>query len=737
MIHTIRAWYGAALVAITSIRLRLRRRERVLTHDILSLQLAITAIIGTLAIVGLYVGGQWILQDNYRRWAMQWTEELNELGAPLYLPGDDDVQVRLETFIEKYPEITRVTYYREDGEVMHSLLNGQPVVDLAARLDSEVTLELTELVSTETAYLIENGFANARAFEILAPVWTESIDRDGLFDFDPAASSNRMTVDLIGFVGVDLDFIPFHNRLLSDIKIAVSILLAILIVSGFVGRRLLQRTLSAISDLHQPIAELAKGNLAVEFKPAEHREISEIVHALESTASLLGKRNARLVTLASQDVLTGLLNRRRLVDELKREIDNVAASKLSSALLFIDLDQFKYVNDTCGHPAGDRLIRKVADQLKSSVNDQGIVARFGGDEFSILAHGVNKQGAKKLAGKILEDMRRLAHVENNNVFHVHCSIGIAMIFDGKFDHDQIIAQADIACREAKAGGRNRFDVYNMSGQEAEKMVADVGWMSKLREAIDNDRFMLRYQPIVQISTGKVMHHEVLLRLKGNNGKTIAPEAFLPAAERFGLMAEIDTWLVEHAIAAVAKHQKDRPKLRFAFNLSASAFERPDLADFVRATLDKHGVPPTSIIIEIAESLIMRHLSYVDSQIASLRKLGCEIALDDFGAGYSSLSCLQQLPMSYIKIDGSFIKDIVKNSVDQKMVRLIGDIGREAGMRTIAEYVPSGPALSLLGDLGIDFAQGYYIGRPLVKPTTKTMPVTLSPKRRKRSARARA
>jgi EAL domain-containing protein (putative c-di-GMP-specific phosphodiesterase class I) len=203
------------------------------------------------------------------------------------------------------------------------------------------------------------------------------------------------------------------------------------------------------------------------------------------------------------------------------------------------------------------------------------------------------------------------------------------------------------------------------------------------------------------------------------------------------MAEIDTWLVEHAIAAVAKHQKERPELRFAFNLSASAFDRPDLADFVRATLDKHGVPPSSVIIEIAESVIVRHLSHVDTQIASLRKLGCEMALDDFGAGYSSLSCLQQLPMTYIKIDGSFIKDIVKNSLDQKMVRLIGEVGRESGMKTIAEYVQNGAAMSLLGKLGIDFAQGYYIGRPLVKPSTKSMPVTLSSKSRKRSARARA
>jgi len=737
MMHTIRAWFGAGSAAITSMRPRLRRRKRVLVHEILSLQLAITALIGTLAIAGLYGGGQWVLQDNYRRWAFQWTEELNELGAPLYLPGDDEVLLRLESFIDKYPEIDRVTYYRKDGTVMYSMSNGQPDNVRAASLQSDTTLELTELVSSETPYLIESGFTNARAFEILAPVWTESIEHDGLLNFDPTANSNRRRVKLIGFVGVDLDFIPFHNRLLTNIKIAISILLALLIVSGFLGRRSLRRALSAISDLQQPIAELAKGNLSVEFKPAKHREISEIVEALESTASALGERDARLLKLANQDVLTGLLNRRRLVDELKREIDNISVCKLSSALLFIDLDQFKYINDTCGHPAGDRLIRKVADQLKRSVDDKGIVARFGGDEFAVLAHGINRHKAKKLAEKILEDMRRLAHIENDNVFYVHCSIGIAMITANNFDHDEIIAQADIACREAKAGGRNRFDFYSVSEQEAEKMVVDVGWMSKLREAIDNDLFKLRYQPIAKISTGQITHHEVLLRMQGENGKTIDPDAFLPAAVRFGLMAEIDSWVVEHAIAALAEYRKKRPELRFAVNLSANAFERPDLTEFVRAILDKHGVPPTSVIIEITESLAVRHLSYVEKQIVSLRKLGCEMALDDFGKGYSSFSYLQRLPMNYIKIDGCFIKDLVKNPVDQKMVRLIGEICREAGMKTIAEYVQNGPAMSLLGDLGIDFAQGYYVGRPLVTPSTKTMPITLSSKSRKRSARARA
>ena len=737
MRHLIRAWFGAGTAALASMRSSPGQRKRVLIHEILSLQLVITTIIGALAIAGLYWGGQWVLQDNYSRWALQWTEELNELGAPLYLPDDDEVLLRLESFIDKYPEIDRVTYYRETGAVMYSIFNGPQERERADNLRRDTTRELVTLVGTEAPYLVETSFANARAFEILAPVWTESIESDGLFDFDPSADSGRKSVELIGFVGLNLDFMLFHNRLLTNIKIAITILLALLIISGFLGRRSLQRALSAISDLQQPIAELAKGNLAVEFKPAEHREISEIVEALESTASALGERDARLLKLANHDVLTGLFNRRRLVDEHKKEIDNVTVNELSSTMLFIDLDQFKYVNDTCGHPAGDRLLRKVADQLKRSVEDKGIVARFGGDEFAVLATGVSKHKAKKLAERILEDMRRLAHIENDNVFHVHCSIGIAMITSDNFDHDEIIAQADIACREAKAAGRNRLEFYNMSEREAEKMVADVGWMGKLREAIDNDLFTLRYQPIANIATGQITHHEVLLRMKGENGKSIAPDAFLPAAVRFGLMAEIDSWVVRNAIASLARYRKQRPNLRFSINLSANAFETQDLTEFVKLHLEQHKVPPNSVIVEITESLAVRHLSYVERQIASLRKLGCELALDDFGTGYSSFSYLQRLPMDYIKIDGSFIKDLVNNPVDQKMVRLIGEIGREAGMKTIAEYVQNGPALSLLGDLGIDYAQGHYIGRPTASPSKRTMPITLSSKSRDRSTFAGA
>ncbi len=704
-----------------------RGGKRVLIREILSLQILTTAIIGALAIAGLYWGGQWVLQDNYNRWALQWTQELNELGAPLYLPGDDEVILRLESFVNKYPEIDDVSYYRQDGSLLFTITNDAVPPAENTALQRNMIDSVATLMDTETPYFIDNSILDARAFRIIAPIWTESIQGDGLFDLSLTESTAITTKRLIGFVDLKLDFNLFHDKLVGNIKIASAVLLCLLIISGLAGWQSLRRALSAISDLQKPIAELAKGNLSVRFKPAAHREISEIVEALETTAAALSERDARLLKLANHDALTGLYNRRRFIEELESEVQFLGRNKNRGALLFVDLDQFKYVNDTCGYPAGDRLIQQVARRLRDSVGEEGIVARFGGDEFAVLASNASRRQAKSLAELILEDMRQLTHVEGDNIFHIHCSIGVTMISADKNSADDLVAQADIACREAKARGRNRMAFYRVSEREAEQMVADVGWMRTLRQAIDNDDFILRYQPIVQISSGETTHHEVLLRMRADNGTLIAPEAFLPAAVRFGLMADIDTWMIENAIKALAEFRYGNPELQFSINLSANAFEAENLGAFVASQLKKYEVPAASVIFEITESLAVRHLSHVEQQIAVLRELGCEVALDDFGTGYSSFSYIQQLTVDYIKIDGSFIKDLVNKRVDQKIVQLIGEIGREAGMKTIAEYVQSSEALSLLGKLGIDYAQGYYIGRPMKVPTLKSMPIPIATK----------
>ena len=706
--------------------------NRTLVHEIVSIQILFAALIGALAIASLYWGGQWVLQDNYGRWALQWTAELNELGSPLYLSDDGEALIRLESFVDRYPEIKQVAYYAKDGAVMFSA-GGENGVESLDDLPASILRDAISVVGNNEPYLMRTGILDPQRFQILAPVWTESIPGDGLFDFDPSVDDESTNVELLGFVNISLDFVIFHDRLLANIKGAVLILLLLLVTFSLYGRHALRKALTSISDLRRPIKELAKGNLSVEFEPAEHREIAEIVDALETTASALSERDAELLQLANHDSLTGLLNRRRFLEELGLEISNVMEQQHNSALFFVDLDQFKYINDACGHQAGDRLIRKVADELLRSVGREDTVARFGGDEFAILVRHIGIDGAREIAETVLANMRRMAHIEDEHVFHVHCSIGVSMIAGDDLHHDELINQADIACREAKSAGRNRMHLFEPAVDGEKQVAADIGWTNRLRKALDDDEFELRFQPINRIDTGETTHHEVLIRLRNDDGKLVLPDAFLPSAVRFGLMSEIDFWVIRNAAKAYAREAATNRSLRLTINLSANAFEDDDLSVFIGATFEEHNVPPEHIVFEITESLAIRRPAHVEHQIAALRELGCHLALDDFGTGYSSFSYLQKLHFDFIKIDGAFVKDLPDNPVDQKMIRLIAEVGREANMQIVAEYVQNAETFALLGELGVDLAQGHFVGRPVKKPKGKSTPISLTSRRNKQSA----
>jgi EAL domain-containing protein (putative c-di-GMP-specific phosphodiesterase class I) len=257
-------------------------------------------------------------------------------------------------------------------------------------------------------------------------------------------------------------------------------------------------------------------------------------------------------------------------------------------------------------------------------------------------------------------------------------------------------------------------------------------MNCLRDALDNEKFEIRYQPINNIITGETTHHELLIRLRGEDGKLISPDAFLPSAVRFGLMNEIDFWMIRNAAMAYAKYSRPERRLKFSINLSANAFENDDLCEFVKNAFEEFDVIAEDIVFEITESLAIRRPLQVDQQINTLRDLGCRFALDDFGTGYSSFSYLQKLNFDYIKIDGSFVHDLPNNPVDQKMIKLIAEVGREAGMQTIAEYVRDAESLEILAELGVDMAQGYFVGRPVKAPKSKASPISLSMRRQRLS-----
>jgi diguanylate cyclase (GGDEF)-like protein len=694
-----------------------RTPSRSLVTEVLVLQLAITAIVGVIALAGLAWTSGYVIRVNLAHWAGQWAAELNELGAPFY-HSEHEAVLGVERFVAKYPEIDRVTWYREDGTAQMSLDKSGVIRVPVPPLSDEMRVAIAATAGGSTPYLLTESAENNR-FRLSGPIMTEAFAGDGLFEFDPAARP-QTSIEILGYVTVDLDFSAYAKAFLPRLAAASIALFLLLAAAWAAGTAYLKRALAPLTNLQQPLERLAAGDMQIDFPSSPHKELHTIVSALDDTISALHKREKHLTHLANHDPLTGLPNRHRLIAELESEIASCAAQQRHSALFFIDLDQFKYVNDTCGHAAGDELLKLAASQIRHGVRGGDVVARFGGDEFVVLLRNVARHEAKQVAKQVLDLMRTLRHIEQDRVFHLQCSIGIATIDGSRFSAHELIAQADIACHTAKSHGRNRAEVYSVAENRSEQMARDVDWMHRIRNALDNDGFVLHYQPVLHISTGQKTHYEALLRLKAGD-ELVAPMVFLPAAVRFGLMTDIDRWVIRSAVKALAEFGVEDPRLTLAVNLSGAAFENDGLAAYVRSLLSEHSVAGDRIVFEITEQLAVRFALKTDRQVAMLRDLGCRIAIDDFGAGYSSFSYLKRLPVDYLKIDGAFIRGLPTDRIDQSMVRMIGEVARAAGMQTVAEYVQSAAALTLLAKFGIDYAQGFHIGRPVAKPHQIELP----------------
>ena len=693
-----------------------RERGRSLVREVLGVQLAITAIGGLIAVAGLAWTSGAVVRDNLEHWAAQWASELNELGAPFYLNDAGAAMLDVERFIAKYPEIERVNWYGTDGRVLLSLgADGTTLVDTEA-MDVATAAELAARAGMHPPYLLTQDVSPGRRYRLSGPIWTESFAADALSSDDPAAAETA--VRQLGFVSVDLDFSGYEQALWPRLAAASGILLLLLGVSWACGRWFLKSALAPLSELEDSLAQLASEAPAVRFPSSPYTELRAIVLTLEDTSRALQKRERRLLHLANHDQLTGLANRHRFVAELEAELARCADSAARSALFFVDLDQFKYVNDTCGHAAGDHLLQLAAQQLRYAVRPDDFIARFGGDEFVVLVRNVSRNEARVAATKVLELMRGLKHVEREQVFHLQCSVGVAMIH-GRLTSHELIAQSDIACRTAKAHGRNRVEIYSAAGKQSEEIAKDVATTNRLRAALESDGFELLYQPLMHVKTRTISHYETLLRLPTDDG-VLSPGAFLPAAFRFGLMADIDRWVLKRVVQSLAELTPSMPDLKLSTNLSGFAFEDEGLAAYLRALLKEHDVAGDRLVLEITEQLAVRFAASTDRQIAMLRDLGCQLAIDDFGSGYSSFSYLKQLPVDFLKIDGSFIKGLARDPVDQAMVRMVGEVARAAGMLTVAEYVHSAATFEMLVKYGIDYAQGYFIGKPTAHPESSNV-----------------
>ncbi len=417
------------------------------------------------------------------------------------------------------------------------------------------------------------------------------------------------------------------------------------------------------------------------------------------------------------DALTGLLNRRSFTEQIEGALADARRSDIEHALVFLDLDQFKVVNDTCGHAAGDELLVRIAEILAKSVRRRDTLARMGDDEFALLIENCGVEPAATVANA-LRDAIAAHHLQwAGRTLSVSASIAIVPITRASRDTAALLAMADAACYAAKDAGRNRVHVYAEGDLKLLARFGEMHWVSRIKDALAAGRFHLAVQPITPVAPRGAArlhgaHFELLLRMRDEEGREIAPNEFLPAAERYSLASQLDRWVVENALAWL---QTDRAALDAmylcAINLSGQSLGDEALLGYLLGELDKRLIPASKLCFEITETAAINDYATALRFISILKDRGCRFALDDFGSGLSSFGYLKTLPVDFLKIDGVFVKDIVSNPLDLALVRSINDIGHVLGKQTIAEFVETESILAELRGVGVDYAQGYGIGRP--------------------------
>ncbi|WP_345986097.1 EAL domain-containing protein [Sulfurimonas sp. HSL-1656] len=446
----------------------------------------------------------------------------------------------------------------------------------------------------------------------------------------------------------------------------------------------------------------------------KNRQLSEQLGLYNlSLETEVNRRTFQLRKMATQDGLTGLMNRQAFEQVLTKMMQQTSEETPGHVLCFIDLDQFKIVNDTCGHVAGDELLRQIAMLLKEGMGEHDIVARLGGDEFAIIYADATPESAEKQAQRLLQRIGAFRFLWEGKMFRIGASIGMVAVEKGCCTLSVLLARADTACYAAKEQGRNRIHIATEDDSVIRLRHEQMQWIGRIELALEEERFALFVQPIVALSDpGAVVHYEVLLRMRSFENKLLAPMAFIPAAERFGKMVDMDRWVIETLFASFYDVRRQlRKNVRFNINLSGLSLNDETMAGFIQECFEQYAVPYEAITFEVTETAAIGNIKSAKAFIEHFRLLGCRFALDDFGCGLSSFAYLQNLPVDYLKIDGSFVMDIDSNEVNLAMVDAINKIGHVMGIKTVCECVENASVMETLISIGVDFVQGYHVGRP--------------------------
>ena len=414
---------------------------------------------------------------------------------------------------------------------------------------------------------------------------------------------------------------------------------------------------------------------------------------------------------ASIDDLTGLPNRREFNRVLEQVYFDCNRNYSTAVLAFFDLDEFKIVNDSEGHVAGDRLLQEISEALVSSIDDHDVIARLGGDEFGLILKNCDVETGVKRIERLLDTLRHYSFRVDERIYNVSASVGLVQLDQESPGIDELMRQIDIACYEAKDMGRNHIQTYNHTQKKLHQNGETIN-ASDIEQALAADRFVLYAQPIARASDFFVQHHEVLVRMLDADGSLILPFAFIRVAERYKLMTDMDRWVIANTCKMIQRQAGDDQRGMFTINLSGRTLTDKSLVGFIRYQLNRYEIDPQAICFEITETNLVSNFVHAAQLVSEIRDLGCRFALDDFGSGLSSFSYLKNFQVDYLKIDGSLVKDIESSENDRKMVTAIANMTKTMGMRSVAEFVETTSIAKILDEIGVDYLQGYGIGRPV-------------------------
>lgn len=543
-----------------------------------------------------------------------------------------------------------------------------------------------------------------------------------------SVTNNIYTSPLLGHVYIVHNYLTLQN-LKKDMIFKVLLIGIIgLLVSAYMAWRIGRSITNPIQEIAFAVNKVGEGTFAHMISENSSGELKVLQQGFNSMSLSLKQaydhmqdkihEATKLLRYQAQhDDLTGLINRREFEVRLERCLKSAQDYNLEHILCYLDLDQFKLVNDTCGHHAGDELLKQVSALLANRIRDRDTLARLGGDEFGLLLASCTIESAHQICNELLRLVRDYRFISDDKVFAIGVSIGLVVINSSFTDLSSVMHAADAACYSAKTAGRNQSFLYTHGNAEMAQRQSAVAAVSNMTGKIEDEQFILYCQPIMALSSANSnqQHYEILIRKINIDGGLILPAAFITSAERYHLMPNIDRWVIKNTFIAYREMldmRKNQVSHIFSINLSGTSLGDKSLLGYIREQLSIYAIPAAAICFEITETAAIVNLNNTIHLIKALKKLGCQFALDDFGSGMSSFMYLKSLGVDFLKIDGSFVKEMHINKIDHAMVRSIHSVAESMGIQTVAEFVENKAILTELEKIGVHFGQGFYLGKPI-------------------------